>query len=85
MQQSGKLTREQRMTPYQRMLLEQRMKTQQPTGPYQTPGTAAINTNPVRVQRPTTRPDRSNTFPHLCYSEPVQAFRPEAVAYMAIL
>ena len=70
MQRPGKLTREQRMTPYQRMLQEK----QAPTG------TAAINKAPVRIERRTPRPDPNN-FPHLCYSEPLTAFRPEAVAY----
>jgi hypothetical protein len=85
MQTSAKLTREQRMTPYERMLQEKRMKEKQMTGPYQAPTvTAAINRNPVGVERRTTRPDRNN-FPHLCHSEPVMAFRPEAVAYMPIL
>ena len=65
MRKSGKLTREQRMTPYERMLQEHR--------------------SPTGIQRRTTRPDHSNNLPHLCYSEPVMAFRPEAVAYMSIL
>jgi hypothetical protein len=54
MQKPGKLTREQRMTPYERMLQEKRA------------------------------PTRTN-FPHLCYNEPVMAFRPGAVAYMPML
>ena len=53
-QKATKLTREQRMTPYERMLQEKRTKEKQTTGP------------------------------HLCHSEPVMAFRPEAVAYMPI-
>ena len=88
MRKSVKLTREQRMTPYQRMLKEK----QPPTGTAAintrttaiNTGKAAINRNPVGVERRTTRPDRKS-IPHLCYSEPVMAFRPEAVAYMPIL
>jgi hypothetical protein len=81
MQRPGKLTREQRMTPYERMLQEKRMQENQLTGPYQAPtGTAAINRAPVRIERRIPRPDPNN-FPHLCSSEPLTAFRPEAVVY----
>ena len=74
MQKPGKLTREQRMTPYERMLQEKRAPTP----------TAAINRNPIGIEHRTTRSDRNN-FPHLCYNEPIMAFRPEAVAYMPML
>jgi hypothetical protein len=101
MQKSVKLTREQRMTPYERMLREKQPPTGTAVTKTRTPAksartaatnsrtvtkntrTATKNRNPVVIERQTARPDR-NKFPHLCYSEPVMAFRPEAVAYMPV-
>ena len=64
------LTREQRMTPYERMLQERRMQgKQQPQN--------------VFIEKPsvTTQTDR-NRRSGVCYSQPVMRFKPEALHYM---
>lgn len=60
------LTREQRITPYDRMLQEKRMQHKQPYEVYK-------QTKPVSIQRPST---------HVCYTHPVITLKPLAVNYM---
>ena len=60
------LTREQRITPYERMLQEKRMHKTQPTNAY-------IQSKPVNIQRSST---------HVCYTHPVITLKPLAVNYM---
>lgn len=65
------LTREQRMTPYERMLQEKRMKEKQ--------------VKIERQQPQTIQPDYTTGKPSgLCYNQPVLYFRPEARYYMPV-
>ena len=74
MQKAGQLTREQRMTPYERMMQEKRMQEKQGTKP-------ATNRAPASIEQGTPRPVY-NDLPRLCDSRPVMTFKPEAVSYM---
>lgn len=69
---AGRLTREQRMTPYERMLQEKRMKEKQVTVEVRT----GTKPQPIQV----------NTIPHsgVCYNQPVMRFKPEALYYMPL-
>lgn len=79
------LTREQRMTPYQRMMDEKRLKEKQ-TRIAETPNVAkpAISRMPAGTEQAIARPGR-NSFPRLCHSQPVVTLRPEAARYMPMV
>jgi hypothetical protein len=64
------LTREQRMSPYERMLQERHMQVKQPQQP------AMIEKPRVIIQA------EQNRQSGLCYCQPVIRFRPEALYYM---
>jgi hypothetical protein len=69
------LTREQRMSPYERMLLERRMKEKQ--GAQQTQRTE------MKIERPpVTMQAYNNASSRFCYTQPVRELRPEALYYM---
>jgi len=82
MPKAVRLTREQRMTPYERMMQEKRAKEKQII-PGRAPAgrTSATNGTPVDIEPGTNRPYRSG-LSRLCYNKPVMTFRPEAVNYM---
>jgi hypothetical protein len=81
------LTREQRMTPYQRMLQEKRMKEKQLTQEVQEAEMRKGGFHPDKGQKPAVpqqvfvQPDRHGQT-HLCYSQPVMKLRPEATYFM---
>lgn len=69
------LTREQRMTPYERMLQERRLKEKQ--------GTTPMQRNETRIEMPSTPiQPYNNAYSRLCYPQPVRDLRPEARYYM---
>lgn len=75
------LTREQRMTPYQRMLQERKMNGKQwfredRKVAYNTPARNDFPLEPELIQQ-----DR-HTRSYYCYSQPVSIFKPEAMYYM---
>jgi hypothetical protein len=78
-QQAGRLTREQRMTPYERMIQEKRIKEKQliQEARVKKKGT------PVNIPPPITLPERHNRR-GLCRQQPVMTFKPEAVNYMPV-
>ena len=81
-QKAGQLTREQRMTPYERMVQERRMKEKQiaQETPIKNKGTKADkNPQPAAPDR-----GRSHNLPHLCRHQPVTTLKPEAVNYMPV-
>jgi len=88
MQKAGRLTREQRMTPYERMMQEKRIK-EKPmiTRAGDRSSQPAVATKPAANRKPappaqrTTRPGGNNR-PELCCTQPVTTFKPEAVSYM---
>jgi len=78
--QTVKLTREQRMTPYQRMLRERRQQVSttpnRPVTDYSLP--APDNKFPSFDSTPTSHINRSSS---LCHIQPLRTIRPEAVNY----
>jgi hypothetical protein len=64
------LTREQRMSPYDRMLQERRMQGKQPQQPV------------IKEKPPVTITTHYNRQSGVCYCQPVMRFKPEALYYM---
>ena len=75
MQKAGQLTREQRMTPYQRMMQEKR------SGPAPAASKPAVNQKRSKPEQRVPRLNH-NDLHGLCCRQPVTTFRPEAVSYM---
>jgi hypothetical protein len=73
----GQLTREQRMTPYQRMLKEKQLMQKIQKEEYK----ADKSRQPAYTEPQTIQPNR-NGQSHLCWNQPVIAIKPEAVYYM---
>jgi hypothetical protein len=73
----GQLTREQRMTPYQRMLKEKQLMQKIQKEEYK----ADKSRKPAYTEPQTIQPNR-NGQSHLCWNQPVIALKPEAVYYM---
>ncbi len=71
----GQLTREQRMTPYEKMMRERRMKEKKMAQE------ARMIQDSWKKNQTIARPDRIE-LPRLCHSRPVMRFEPEAVNYM---
>ena len=80
---SARLTREQRMTPYERMIQERRMKGKQP----------AKNDRTMYLNEPVNETGHTGTMPQpipverkgqsrLCYPQSIMRLRPEALYYM---
>lgn len=76
---AARLTREQRMTPYDRMIQEKRMMLK--SGMKIKEQQADKGWQPVYPAAMTNRPDW-NVHQRLCYNQPVITFTPVAVAYM---
>lgn len=69
------LTREQRMTPYERMLQERRMQRKQHATTMQRNETT-VEAPPAKIQ------SYNNAYSRMCYPQPVHNLRPEARYYM---
>jgi hypothetical protein len=87
MQKAGRLTREQRMTPYERIMQEKRTKEKQTMQEARIRQNAAVAAKPAANRAPVVRQERAarsgrNSPPALCCTQPVTAFKPEAVNYM---
>jgi hypothetical protein len=77
--QTTRLTREQRMTPYERMLEEKRMGLPAEKKGYN----ADKSWQPVYPKTETSRPVM-NEHPQVCYHQPIFTFTPVAVRYMPL-
>lgn len=75
------LTREQRMTPYERMLQEKKMKDKQLTGEQRQAEYHAHVRNSFPLEPELIQHDRHGRSYH-CYSQPVSIFKPEATYFM---
>lgn len=90
-QKAGRLTREQRMTPYKRMMQEKRVL-QKPTAKQDTHTTTVKNNARETGKKwQSAHPDgltaqhNRKVHQHICYNQPVSSLKPVAVAYMPLV